>query len=94
MSDEAEIRRSLMHALGGQALAVSLIDNGRGEDPWALLARVRTALVDGVSGQPLIHLQVCPLGIHRDWWTDGVDEPCPWCRIAELEGAPALPEAS
>ncbi|TDD97579.1 hypothetical protein [Actinomadura rubrisoli] len=89
MSDDQQLGRSLMQAVGSASVAVTMIDNAAGGDPWKVLVEVRTALVRGFNGRPLVRPQTCPRGVHRDWWADAEDLVCPWCRIAALEGNPA-----
>lgn len=86
MTDERQMRLLLMRARGSAALAISIIDN-HGAPPEALLAHVRDALERGFTGEPLIHPQVCPAGLHRSWWADTQDLPCPWCERDEALGS-------
>lgn len=92
MTSDVELRRALMQACGSASVAVSIIDNG-GADAHVLLAKVRDALMRGFNGAPIIRRQTCPAGVHRDWWADGDTLDCPWCRIADLEGASAPADA-
>lgn len=91
MASDMQVRRSLMRAVGSQSVAVAIIDNAAHTCPTC--AKTRAALVDGLEDRPLVRLQTCPAGVHRDWWADGEDLDCPWCRVAELEGAPASASA-
>lgn len=91
MADIQRLSRALMRAVGSQSVAVSIIDNAPETCPTC--AKTRAELVDGLEGRPRIVEQSCPRGLHRGWWADGTGLPCPWCRIAELEGAPALTDA-
>lgn len=88
MTSDTQVRHALMQAVGSQSVAVSIIDNNPG-DPVRVVAEVRAALVRGLDGNPPVRLQMCPRGVHRDWWADGENLGCPWCRIAVLEGAAA-----
>lgn len=85
MSSDQQLARSLMQAVGSASVAVNIIDNVCGNDPWKTLAEVRAELERGFNGHPIIRPQTCPRGVHRDWWADGEDLGCPWCRIDDLE---------
>lgn len=93
MASDMSIRHGLMQAVGSASVSIAIIDNST--DPCPTCAKTRAALVDGFNGRPLVKPQTCPRGIHRDWWADGTDLDCPWCRIDDLEAARVeLSEAS
>lgn len=73
-----------VRAVGAASVALHIIDNG-GADPHLVLAKARTALIDGFNGRPRVSLQTCPAGQHEPWWATGENLPCPWCRIYALE---------
>jgi hypothetical protein len=93
MAADPSIRYSLMRTIGAGSVCLAIIDQS--PDPCPTCAKTRAALVDGFNGRPLVKPQTCPRGIHRDWWADGDDLACPWCRIDDLEAARVeLSEAS
>jgi len=93
MASDASIQYSLMKSVGAASVAVTIIDQS--PEPCPTCAKTRAAIVDGFNGRPLVKPQTCPRGIHRDWWADGDDLDCPWCRIDDLEAVRVeLSEAS
>lgn len=94
MAADPSIRYSLMKAVGAASVAATILEHG-GPHPYRVIAEALASLRDGFNGRPLVKPQTCPRGIHRDWWADGDDLDCPWCRIDDLEAARVeLSEAS
>lgn len=89
MADERRLRESVMRAVGAASIAATIIERTFGWKSDPTLVQVHEELVRGVGTEPRYRLQTCAAGVHREWFAEGEGLECPWCRIAELESAPA-----